>query len=267
MAELVDVLSDLAAEGADLERIVTGLDAAGWQKLTPAEGWTVAHQIGHLAWTDDIAYVSATDPATFMTRLQEAVAAGDIDKYVDREAATWAAKPDLLDAWRETRDNLAEALKNVPAGTKLTWFGPPMSAMSMATARMMETWAHGQDVYDALGIKREPTDRLKHIAHLGVRTRNFAYVVRNETPPTQEFRIELEAPSGDVWTWGPEDAADKLTGSAHDFCLLVTQRRHRLDTDLQGSTDAVEHWLSIAQVFAGPPGEGRKPGQFSGDDK
>ncbi|CAM3667278.1 TIGR03084 family metal-binding protein [Smaragdicoccus niigatensis] len=263
MAELVDVLADLAAEGADLEKMVTGLDSTGWQTPTPAAGWTIAHQIGHLAWTDDIAYVSATDPELFMQRLQEAIAAGDIDKYVDNEATAWAAKPDLLQVWQDGRDKLVEALKNVPAGTKLTWFGPPMSAMSMATARMMETWAHGQDVFDALGITREPTDRLKHVTHLAVRTRNFAYLVRGETAPAAEFRIELAAPSGEVWSWGPEDSADKLTGSALDFCLLATQRRHRLDTDLVASTDAVEHWLSIAQVFAGPPGEGRQPGQFS----
>jgi uncharacterized protein (TIGR03084 family) len=135
-----------------------------------------------------------------------------------------------------------------------------MSAASMATARLMETWAHGQDVHDALGVPREPSDRLRHVAHIGVRTRDFAYLVRDLPVPSEQFRVELTAPSGEVWTWGPADAANRVRGPALDFCLLVTQRVHRSDTALVADGADAEQWLGIAQAFAGPPGPGRPAG-------
>ena len=126
----------------------------------------------------------------------------------------------------------------------------------MATARFMETWAHSLDVAESLGIPPEPTDRIRHVAHLGVRTRNFAFGVHGLTPPAEEFGVTLVSPSEDVWTWGPDDAAQTVTGSAYDFCLLVTQRRHRADTDLVAVGPDADRWLDIAQAFAGPPGRG-----------
>jgi uncharacterized protein (TIGR03084 family) len=140
----------------------------------------------------------------------------------------------------------------------MPWYGPPMSATSMATARFMETWAHSLDVYDALGVEPEVTDRIRHVAHLGVRTRDYAYSVRGTPPPTEEFRIDLVAPSGKVWSWGPEDAAQTVTGPAYDFCLLVAQRVHRDDTALVAVGRDADFWLDIAQCFAGPSGEGRE---------
>lgn len=263
MADADAVIADLEAESADLDRIVADLDPAQWRQNTPAKGWTIAHQIGHLAWTDAVAHLSATNPDGF----QEVVKQAWTDPYgfVDKGAEQWAAKPpgELLDQWRDGRAKLAQALLNVPAGTKLTWFGPPMSAVSMATARLMETWAHGQDVADALGVRRAATDRLRNIAHLGVRTRDFAYAVNNQTPPAEPFRYELTSPSGQLWTWGPEDAAQRITGSAEDFCALVTQRRHRDDLDLQAEGADAAHWMTIAQVFAESPGTGREKGQFA----
>jgi len=143
-------------------------------------------------------------------------------------------------------------------GAKIAWYGPPMSPTSMATARLMETWAHGMDVADALGVRRTPTDRLRHIARLGVRTRDFAFGVHGMPVPFEEFRVELTAPSGEVWTYGPEDAADRVTGPALDFCLLVTQRAHRSDLALRAAGPDADRWLDIAQAFAGPPGKGRQ---------
>jgi uncharacterized protein (TIGR03084 family) len=134
-----------------------------------------------------------------------------------------------------------------------------MSAASMATARFMETFAHGQDVYAAAGQRAAPTDRIRHVAHLGVRTRDFAYSVRGEEPPAEEFLVELVAPGGQLHTWGPADAAQSVRGSMDDFCLLVTQRVHRDDTDLVAVGDDADHWLDIAQAFAGPSGPGREP--------
>ncbi|WP_040800105.1 TIGR03084 family metal-binding protein [Nocardia higoensis] len=262
MADLDALLEDFAAECADLENLVAPLPEARWALDTPAPGWSIAHQIGHLAWTDEIATVAATDPAEFTRQVTEAGAS--VLTMVDDVAAEAAemAPADLLRRWQAGRTGLIEALRAVPAGTKLPWFGPPMSAASMTTARLMETWAHGQDVADALGVRREPTARLRGVAHIGVRTRDFAYAVRGKTPPATEFRIELTAPDGSLWTWGPETADQRVSGPALDFCLLVTQRRHPDDLAIRAQgADAVE-WLTLAQAFAGPSGPGRTAGQF-----
>lgn len=256
-ATSANVLADLRAEGEDLDRLVGELPPEGWRTPTPAPGWTVAHQIGHLAWTDEVALLAATEPAAFQTRLERAMT--ELSGYVDRAAQGVASRTDLAAHWRTTRAALADALAEVEPGTKLPWFGPPMSATSMATARLMETWAHGQDVADALGVVRTPTARLRNVAHLGVRTRDFAHLINDRTAPEELFRVELTGPGGELWTWGPADATERVTGPALDFCLLVTQRRHRDDLALTATGEQADAWLDFAQAFAGPPGEGRTP--------
>jgi len=251
------VLADLAAEGDRLDVLVADLDAAGWRTPTPAAGWDVADQVAHLAWTDGVALRAATDKEAWDAVVLDAIA--DPEGFVDAQAHALAAEPDLLARWRAARGDLHAALAAYPSGEKMPWFGPPMSATSMATARLMETWAHSLDVHEALGAPVEDTDRIRHVAHLGVRTRNFAFGVHGLEAPAEEFRIDLVSPSGEVWAWGPEDAAQTLMGSAGDFCRLVTQRVHRADTDLVASGADVDRWLEIAQAFAGQPGEGRAP--------
>jgi uncharacterized protein (TIGR03084 family) len=259
---LAAVLADLWAESTELDMLVGGLAAEAWATPTPAEGWTIAHQIAHLAWTDEAAVLAATDPDAFQETLRKAAAnpAG----YVDEAAAEGAALPpdQLLPYWRETRAELADALKQLPPGAKVAWFGPPMSPASMATARLMETWAHGQDVADALGVTRQPSSRLRHVCHLAVRTRDFAYLLHDKQPPAEPFHVELAGPEGQVWTWGPADAEQRVTGPALDFCLLATQRRHRDDLAVQAVGADAEEWLGIIQAFAGLPGQGRTAGQF-----
>jgi uncharacterized protein (TIGR03084 family) len=134
-----------------------------------------------------------------------------------------------------------------------------MSAASSLTARLMETWAHTQDIADALGVTREPTGRLSHVAHIGIGARAYSYAVRGQPVPDTPVRVELTAPDGTLWTWGPDDATDRITGTALDFCLLVTQRRHRDDLALVVAGPAAGQWVAIAQAFAGPPGPGRPP--------
>lgn len=258
-AAVIGVVADLEAESAQLDTLVAGLDDAGWATPTPAPGWTIAHQIAHLAWTDEVAAIAATDPDRFGALLSEA--ASSVATYVDDAAEAGAAAPadEILAGWRAARDRLADALRAVPAGVKIPWFGPPMSAASMATARLMETWAHGLDVADALGVPVVPTDRIRSVAHIGVRTRDFAYIVNGRTPPAEPFHYALTAPSGEIWTWGPDDASNSVRGPALDFCFLVTQRRALADLALELiGPDAVE-WSGIAQCFAGPPGPGREP--------
>lgn len=259
MVALDAVLADLTAEGEALDALVEGLEPGAWATPTPAKGWTIAHQIAHLAWTDAGATLAATDADGFQA--QVALAWEDPDGFVDKAAESGArdAPAQLLERWRAGRKTVVAALAAYPEGQKMAWYGPPMRATSMATARIMETWAHGEDVADALGVTREPTARLKRVAHIGVRARDFAFSVHQLTPPAEEFRVELAAPDGAIWTWGPEDAAQRVAGPALDFCLLATQRRHRDDLALRAEGDDAARWLTIAQAFAGNTGGGRQP--------
>jgi uncharacterized protein (TIGR03084 family) len=257
MATARPIVDDLRAESDDLDALVAGLPGDRWAQATPAQGWTIAHQIAHLLWTDRVALLSVSDEAAFNEVL--GAAAQDPAGFVDRGADELAAETpaELLADWRATRRRLHAALLDVPDGRKLPWFGPPMSAASMATARLMETWAHGLDVADALGVTRPATARLRSIAHIGVRTRDFAFAINGLAAPADPFRVELTAPDGDTWTWGPEDAPQRVTGSAEDFCHLVTQRRAPAELDVSAVGDDAKRWLTIAQAFAGPPGPGR----------
>jgi uncharacterized protein (TIGR03084 family) len=275
MVRLAEVLSDLRDESAALDRLVSRLSDVDWSRPTPAVGWTVAHQIAHLAWTDRAATLAATDRFEFFRIL------GDImdeepGTFTDRAAAEGVAPPpELLQRWRDGREALAKALTAVPPGEQIAWFGTAMSATSSATARLMETWAHGQDVADTfagepgeLGEEarrlKEPTARLRHIGHLGYRTIGHSFTSHGRPLPSVPFRVELAGPDGAFWTFGPQDAEQRITGPALDFALLVTQRRHHTDLALQTTGDLAREWLSVAQAFAGPPGAGREPGAAAG---
>jgi len=137
-----------------------------------------------------------------------------------------------------------------------------MAARSFITARLMETWAHGQDVRDSLGLAPEASGRLRHVAHIGVRARPFAYATNQRDLPAGDIRVELRSPDGETWAWGDETAPDRVVGDALDFCLVVTQRRHVDDTALDVAGPLAAEWMSIAQAFAGPPGGGRRAGEF-----
>ncbi|EAQ00967.1 hypothetical protein JNB_12349 [Janibacter sp. HTCC2649] len=256
-ARLEAVLTDLTAESEQLDAWIRGTAGENaWRLDTPAAGWTVAHQIAHLLWTDEASVLAITDPAAFGGLLRDA--ASRPDTFVDDGAAARAtlAPDELLTRWRAGRMTLAGALRGCPDDMRIPWYGPPMAATSMATARMMETWAHAHDVAAALGVDVPRTDRARHVAFLGVRTRGFAHQIHGIVPPTEEFRVELTGPTGDVWAWGPEDAEQRVTGDGWDFALLVTRRLHRDDAALVVTGADAERWLGIAQAFAGPPGAG-----------
>ncbi|MES4886607.1 TIGR03084 family metal-binding protein [Streptomyces sp. NPDC096012] len=259
MADPTPVIDDLRAESDELDLLVAELSPEQWALPTPAPGWSVAHQIAHLAWTDHSALLAVTDAGAFRALVEKALAAPD--SFVDEGAEQGArlAPAELLSTWRAGRAELDRALRAAAPGARFPWYGPPMAAASMATARLMETWAHAMDVAEALGVMRPPTDRLRHVARLGVRTRDFAYTVHGLTPPADAFRVELTAPSGELWAYGPEDAPQRVAGPALDFCLLVTQRAHRADLALTATGPDADRWLDIAQAFAGPPGTGRPP--------
>ncbi|MFD4942224.1 TIGR03084 family metal-binding protein [Streptomyces sp. NPDC058239] len=259
MPDVAAVIDDMRDESQELDVLVRGLSAGQWAASTPAPGWSIAHQIAHLTWTDEVALLAATDAGAFAAEVAEAMEAPE--SFVDRGAEELAVlAPDtLLARWRDGRVRLEAALRDAPAGTRIPWYGPPMSVASMATARIMETWAHGQDIADALGVTRTPTARLRHVARIGVRARDYAYLVRGIKAPEEEFRVELLAPDGELIAFGAEDAPQRVTGPLADFCLLVTQRAHRDDLAVRAVGPDADQWLDIAQAFAGPAGPGRAP--------
>jgi uncharacterized protein (TIGR03084 family) len=254
--DIADVLTDLADESAELDALVAGRPAADWALATPAPGWTIAHQIAHLAWTDQVAYLSTTDADQFVAMLTAQLGSGP--DFVDRTAAEGIAPPaEMLGRWRAGRSALAGALAVAPAGIRLPWYGVQMSPLAMATGRVMETWAHGQDVADALGVTRVPTIRLRHTVFLAVRTFGFSFEANGRVPPDVPVRVELAAPDGTTWAYGPAGAADVVRGPALDFCLIATHRRHRDDVDVTATGPVADEWLDVAQTFAGPPGRPR----------
>jgi len=257
------LLDDLVAEQESLDELVGVLDDDGWAGPTPAEGWTVRDQVAHLAATEEWATLALTDPLAFRSEVDR------LNEEPEKRAAEMrrgllARRPppdtDALAWWRQGRSAMVGHLREHGPKDRLPWFGPDMSAMSFATARLMETWAHGVDVADALGVERVATDRLRHVADLGVRTRGFAYVSRAMVVPDAPIRIDLAAPDeDDVWSWGPAEASDSVLGPALDFCLVVTQRRHPADTELSVTGAAANEWIGIAQAFAGAPTGHRAP--------
>jgi len=257
--------TDLQAEYDVLDAFLACLDEAGWNTPTPAPGWLVRDQISHLGWADRAATLAVTTPERFTTEL----VSQPRQERVAHQVATGRtlAGPALLAWWQTGRALMLAALRPLDPKARVPWFGPPMSALSCATARLMETWAHGQDIVDALGGHRPATARLRHIAHLGVLTRPFSYRIRGQEPPVAEIRVELRSPTGSLWTWGAPGAANCIRGPALDFCLVITQRRHPTDTTLQMTGPLAAEWMELAQAFAGPPGAGRQPGQFAPPDQ
>jgi uncharacterized protein (TIGR03084 family) len=254
------ICADFAAEADDLDAIVSA-DGVDLRTPTPAPGWSVRDQISHLRYFDRCALLALVDPEAFAAEAERLIASGDTQHSV--EAGLRMDPADLLMSWRVDRQLLIDEARTRDPAERVPWYGPPMSARSFVTARLMETWAHGQDIVDALGVHRQPTDRLRHVAHIGVRARPFSYFVHGREMPDVEIRVELVGPRGDAWEWGPEGAADRVTGTALDFCLVVTQRRHPDDVGLDITGEAAAEWISIAQAFAGPAGAGRRPGQFA----
>ena len=255
--DLAGLVADLAAETADLDALLAAVPAPGWRTPTPADGWTIADQVSHLAFFDAAATLAATDAERFRAERAELTALGE--DYPDQIAVRYRHLPGagLLAWFRGGREDFLRTFGTIDPVRRLPWYGPDMSPASAVTARLMETWAHGLDIADALAVTRRPTPRLRHIAHLGVHTMAFSFALRGLPQPAQPVRIELAAPDGTTWTWGPTGAANRVTGPAVDFCLVVTQRRHRADTSLRPTGPVARQWLAIAQAFAGAPGPGR----------
>lgn len=254
------ICDDTAAEHAALDSVVSGLDPDEWRRPTPAAGWTIADQISHLWFFDQRALLALTDPDAFLVDREALLARTAGGQLTDAsvEPGRVMPAPDLLAAWRQGRADLLSAARRADPKARVPWYGPAMAARSFLTARLMETWAHGVDVGDTVGVVPIASPRLRHVAHIGVRARPFSYTIRNLELPAEPY-VCLGGPAGDVWEWGTPSLADRVDGPALDFCLVATQRRHLADTSLSTTGESARQWMQIAQAFAGTPGPGRLP--------
>lgn len=255
------VLRDLAQEVGSLSHLLSLLNDQQWTSLTPAAGWDVTDQVIHLGVFDRRCLWSMVDEERFHEDRRSLMSAGGVDSL--QNAHREMSPRELISWWRDGARDLADAAASADLSKRCAWYGPSMSARSMLTARLMETWAHGLDIADAVGRRIEPTDRLIHVAHIGVRAMGFAFAAHGRDIPDGEVFVELSAPSGATWTWGSPEASSAVRGDAFGFCCAVTQRRHLNDCGLSVVGSLATEWMSIAQAFAGPPGAGRAEGQFS----
>jgi uncharacterized protein (TIGR03084 family) len=256
---MADLADDLGAETAELTRLLDGLPDDAWLTPTPAPGWSIADQVSHLAYFDDMATLAATDRAAFEIRVAD-LRSGPVSMTERVAADARALTPAELRTWFDrARTSMLDVYRAVDPSLRVPWFGPDMSAPAALTARIMETWAHGQDVADALGVVRTPTVALRQVAHLCVRALPNSFRTNDLPEPEEPVRVELTGPAGEHWEWGPADAVDRVTGDAVELCLVATQRRHPADTDLVVVGPVAQEWLTIAQAYAGPPGSGREP--------
>jgi uncharacterized protein (TIGR03084 family) len=253
------ICRDLDAETESLVAILSNLPDTQWDALTPAAGWSIRDQVSHLTFFDTTGLLAATNPDAFAANAQALMASG-VGSDAGLAEGRALSPVEVLNRFVVGRAAMVGAFRALDPKARLPWYGPPMGALSFATARLMETWAHGQDVADTVGVQREPSARLRHVAHIGVRARAFSYVNNAKTMPEAEIAVRLVAPDGGMWTWNDSDVPTNLIeGPALDFCLFVTQRRHIDDTALAVSGPAALDWIPIAQAFAGAPGPGRAP--------
>ena len=260
--EIGPLLEDLSAETALLVERLKSAGNGVWDRLTPAPGWTIRDQLTHLAYFEDAAVTAGVDPGAFNANRKEAIR--DVDAFTESVARNYASLSggQVLEWFSRARAELASVYSRLDPESRVPWYGPDMSPASAVTARLMETWAHGQDIMDSLGQVRSSSPGLRHVAHLGVRTLPNSFRARALPVPDSPVRVELTAPDGELWEWGPAGVPDTVRGPALDFCLVVTQRRHIDDTRLVTVGTVAKQWMSIAQAFAGPPGAGRRAGQF-----
>lgn len=251
-----EIVEDLKAEQQSLDNFLTSLRDAQWDLATLAEGWSIRDSVSHIAHIDEVAVQAIKgDNTPFELAMKIGMAFNEVGPKRGR-----ALNPgQILDWWRKVREIMNDELIKLDPKARIPWFALPMGARAFATARLMETWAHGIDCYDAARVEPVYTDRLRHIIFLGLQARPYAYQVNGLTLPDTPLCIELTLPSGKVWTQGPDGAENIISGNASDFCRVAVRRRHWRDTSLKVSGSDALKFMEIVQTYAGPPGSGRKP--------
>ena len=257
--------ADVLAECEEIHAFVATLEPGEWQRRTAFYEWTVYDEVLHMHFLDLLGLMSLQDTAAFLQIVQKVNAESALPGYSFRaytdEFMGLVAPADLMQRWRATYVRMCEVFAAADERARMKWFGPDMSIRSFATARQMEVWAHGQDIYDLYGVRRAATARLRNIALLGVRTYGWSFANRRLPVPEPEPYVRLGGPAGDTWEWNDPGSPYQVAGSAEDFCLVVTQRRHVDDTGLRTQGAAAAQWMQIAQCFAGPPANGPRPGE------
>ena len=257
------ICSDLKDQYDEFDDLVKDLTREQWFLTTPFFSWSIFDEVAHIAFFDQQALLAVEAPKAFKDQADDIITllatAPSWPKGTNPRLGVDTTEG-LLALWRDVRSRLLSRLGSLSPHDRIPWYGPDMSARSFATARLMEAWAHSQDVFDTLRKRRPVNARLRHVAHIGVTTFGWSFFVRGLTPPETPPRIELEGPADKRWTWGPQDAPEVVRGSAEDFCLVVTQRRNVADTALIAEGPNAAKWLTIAQAFAGIPQEPPPPG-------
>ena len=247
---------DFRAESQALYDLIAPLSDAEYERKSRFKGWSVADVITHLHmwnWAADTALTNEAAFVEFMAGLSSKLMGGEtLRPFENRWVAPLRGRA-LLDAWRKQFNETADHFALADPKKRVKWAGPDMSVRSSVTARLMETWSHGQAVYDMLGVQRVDGDRIKNIAVLGVNTFGWTFATHKQTPPAAMPHLRLTAPSGEIWTWNEASATDVIEGSATEFCQVVTQTRNIADTKLVVKGESATRWMSIAQCFAGPP--------------
>ena len=253
------ICDDIEAETAALTVVLDKLQLHEWDAPTPAAGWSIRDQVSHLTYFDITGTLAATDPDAFAEAAKALMTTGvGTGAGLDEGRAMQPAE--VYESFRRARLNMVSVFRTLDPKARLPWYGPAMGALSFATARLMETWAHGQDICDTVAVTRPLSIRLRHVAHIGVRARPFAYAINRRPMPAEDVAVILDAPDGSTWEWNREASyANSISGPALDFCLLVTQRRNIADTSLVVNGPLAQDWVPIAQAFAGDPGKGRAP--------
>jgi uncharacterized protein (TIGR03084 family) len=249
-------------ESEALRRLLDGMDDAGFARATLFKRWTIDDVLRHLHYWNGAAELSLCDAAgfgAFLARVRSEMQRASLREMENAALAPLRGRA-LLRAWWERCDQLSERFDAADPKARVPWAGPEMSARSSISARLMETWAHAQAVYDLLGVERVDTDRIQSIAFLGVNTFGWTFRNRGEAPPARPPHVRLTAPSGPRWQWNEPSEEDLVEGRATEFCQVVTQTRNIADTGLKVRGDAAARWMAKAQCFAGPPQEPPAPG-------
>lgn len=255
---MLQQITDFHDEGAELRELLRTLDDADWERKTLFKDWTVNDVVLHLHSGDLNAAASVRDPAEY-----EALRRDIQDKRKDGLsliAETRQRYPDLrgkalLARWWQQLEALCDLLAAKDPQARLSWAGPTMAVKMFTTARQMETWAHGQEIYDVMGKERVFHDRLRNVAEIGVRTFGWTFANRKQPPPGAVPYVRLKAPSGAIWEWNAPSTENAVEGDGVEFCQVVTQTRNVGDTSLRVTGDVARQWMALAQCFAGPPND------------
>jgi uncharacterized protein (TIGR03084 family) len=255
--------ADFLAESASLVTILEPLRDDDFARETLFKGWTIGDVLGHLHMFNhaaNLALQSSDEFKAFFAPIVARLKAGTTLIEIQQDWLGGLSGRALFEAWRSGCEQTGTDYSGVDPKVRVKWAGPDMSARSCITARQMETWAHGQAVFDALGLERRDTDRIKNIAHLGVTTFRWTFVNRGEEAPEPPPFVKLDAPSGAIWEWNEPQTDSRVEGSATEFCQVVTQVRNIADTSIRPTGAAAARWMKIAQCFAGPPEAPPAPG-------